>query len=198
MHSQRSRGSRSCGESSLVAGSAWQEQLPRSLEGFALCGTVLLRSSSRTGRGERSCGWSAAMHRLRTTVTRLRPLTAAQTAQSLSQPRLSASDRGLRTFQPVRRQNTSVAAEPFLNGTSSNYVEEMYYAWLENPRNVHKVLNVCVCVCVCDVTPVFCVLGTLNSSIHMQNRFSATQMFWGAWRDKNEFSVVTDTSQSSR
>uniref|UniRef100_A0A8C2L4U6 2-oxoglutarate dehydrogenase complex component E1 n=1 Tax=Cyprinus carpio TaxID=7962 RepID=A0A8C2L4U6_CYPCA len=31
-----------------------------------------------------------------------------------------------------------VAAEPFLNGTSSNYVEEMYYAWLENPKSVHK------------------------------------------------------------
>uniref|UniRef100_A0A671YKL4 2-oxoglutarate dehydrogenase complex component E1 n=1 Tax=Sparus aurata TaxID=8175 RepID=A0A671YKL4_SPAAU len=78
------------------------------------------------------------MHRLRTTVARLRPLTAAQTAQTLAQPRLLAIEGGLRTFQPVRRQNTSVAAEPFLNGTSSNYVEEMYYAWLENPRNVHK------------------------------------------------------------
>ncbi|XP_031697788.1 2-oxoglutarate dehydrogenase, mitochondrial-like, partial [Anarrhichthys ocellatus] len=69
------------------------------------------------------------MHRLRTTVARLRPLTAAQTAPSQSQPR---------TFKPARRLNTSAAAEPFLNGTSSNYVEEMYYAWLENPRNVHK------------------------------------------------------------
>lgn len=84
------------------------------------------------------------MHRLRTTVARLRPLTAAQTAQSLSQPRTMAMDGGSRTFQPVRRQNTSVAAEPFLNGTSSNYVEEMYYAWLENPRNVHKVTYVFV------------------------------------------------------
>ena len=80
------------------------------------------------------------MHRLRTTVARLRPLTAAQTAQTLAQPGLLAIEGGLRTFQPVRRQNTSVAAEPFLNGTSSNYVEEMYYAWLENPRNVHKVV----------------------------------------------------------
>uniref|UniRef100_A0A665VD68 2-oxoglutarate dehydrogenase complex component E1 n=1 Tax=Echeneis naucrates TaxID=173247 RepID=A0A665VD68_ECHNA len=78
------------------------------------------------------------MHRLRTTVARLRPLTAAQPAQSLSQPRSSAAEGGLRTFQPVRCSNTSVAAEPFLNGTSTNYVEEMYYAWLENPRNVHK------------------------------------------------------------
>uniref|UniRef100_A0A4W3ISK3 2-oxoglutarate dehydrogenase complex component E1 n=1 Tax=Callorhinchus milii TaxID=7868 RepID=A0A4W3ISK3_CALMI len=32
-----------------------------------------------------------------------------------------------------------VAAEPFLSGTSSNYVEEMYFAWLENPQSVHKV-----------------------------------------------------------
>uniref|UniRef100_A0A7N6BEG2 2-oxoglutarate dehydrogenase complex component E1 n=1 Tax=Anabas testudineus TaxID=64144 RepID=A0A7N6BEG2_ANATE len=73
------------------------------------------------------------MHCLRTTVAKLRPLTAAQ---SLSQNRLA--ERGLRMFQPKRHLNSSVAAEPFLNGTSSNYVEEMYYAWLENPRNVHK------------------------------------------------------------
>uniref|UniRef100_A0A8C7R2A6 2-oxoglutarate dehydrogenase complex component E1 n=1 Tax=Oncorhynchus mykiss TaxID=8022 RepID=A0A8C7R2A6_ONCMY len=44
----------------------------------------------------------------------------------------------LRTFEPLRSYTTSVSAEPFLNGTSSNYVEEMYYAWLENPRSVHK------------------------------------------------------------
>uniref|UniRef100_A0A8B9KV36 2-oxoglutarate dehydrogenase complex component E1 n=1 Tax=Astyanax mexicanus TaxID=7994 RepID=A0A8B9KV36_ASTMX len=44
----------------------------------------------------------------------------------------------LRTFQPSRRYTAPVAAEPFLNGTSSNYVEEMYYAWLENPKSVHK------------------------------------------------------------
>uniref|UniRef100_A0A8C7NC69 2-oxoglutarate dehydrogenase complex component E1 n=1 Tax=Oncorhynchus kisutch TaxID=8019 RepID=A0A8C7NC69_ONCKI len=44
----------------------------------------------------------------------------------------------LRTFEPIRSYTTSVSAEPFLNGTSSNYVEEMYYAWLENPRSVHK------------------------------------------------------------
>lgn len=91
-------------------------------------------------REKRTCGWSAGMHRLRTTVARLRPLTMTQTAQSLSQSRLLLIERGLRTFQPLRQPNTSVTAEPFLNGTSSNYVEEMYYAWLEDPKNVHKVL----------------------------------------------------------
>ncbi|XP_035234386.1 2-oxoglutarate dehydrogenase, mitochondrial isoform X7 [Anguilla anguilla] len=73
------------------------------------------------------------MHRLRTCASRLRPLTASQTAQNFSQQR-----RGPRTFQPMRRYTAPVAAEPFLNGTSSNYVEEMYYAWLENPKSVHK------------------------------------------------------------
>lgn len=67
---------------------------------------------------------------------RLRPLTAAQAAQRLSQPRLSVIAEGSRTFQPSRQLNMS---EPFLNGTSSNYVEEMYSAWLENPKSVHKV-----------------------------------------------------------
>uniref|UniRef100_A0A672ZMT2 2-oxoglutarate dehydrogenase complex component E1 n=1 Tax=Sphaeramia orbicularis TaxID=375764 RepID=A0A672ZMT2_9TELE len=78
------------------------------------------------------------MHRLRTTVARLRPAVAAHTAQSISQPRPLVVKGGLRTFQPLRCLSASVASEPFLNATSSNYVEEMYYAWLENPKNVHK------------------------------------------------------------
>lgn len=143
------RGAGCCGEASLTGSTRqekWVRNLPRSLVGAL----VLLRDSVaaiflQTGRGERPCGWSAAMHRLRTTIARLWPFTAAQTAQSLSQNR--AAGMGLRTFQPKRHLNASVAAEPFLNGTSSNYVEEMYYAWLENPRNVHKVCvwsHICV------------------------------------------------------
>ncbi|TRY96861.1 hypothetical protein DNTS_015418 [Danionella cerebrum] len=75
------------------------------------------------------------MHRLRTCAARLRPLTSSQTAKNLSQQRPAATPR---TFQPVRCFTAPVAAEPFLNGTSSNYVEEMYYAWLEDPKSVHK------------------------------------------------------------
>ncbi|KAJ8386028.1 hypothetical protein AAFF_G00178490 [Aldrovandia affinis] len=75
------------------------------------------------------------MHRLRTCASRLRPLTASQTVQNFSQQRQGAAPR---TFQPMRCYTAPVAAEPFLNGTSSNYVEEMYYAWLENPKSVHK------------------------------------------------------------
>ncbi|KAG9341028.1 hypothetical protein JZ751_019782, partial [Albula glossodonta] len=36
-----------------------------------------------------------------------------------------------------RRGCSSGTAEPSLAGCSSSYVEEMYYAWLENPKNVH-------------------------------------------------------------
>lgn len=80
-----------------------------------------------------------AMHRLRTCAARLRPITASQTAKNLSQQGPAATPR---TFQPLRCFSAPVAAEPFLNGTSSNYVEEMYYAWLENPKSVHKVRSV--------------------------------------------------------
>lgn len=75
------------------------------------------------------------MFHLRTCATKLRPLTASQTIRSLSQSQPVTS----RTFQQIRCLSTPVAAEPFLSGTSSNYVEEMYYAWLENPKSVHKV-----------------------------------------------------------
>lgn len=81
------------------------------------------------------------MHRLRTCAARLRPLTASQAAQTVGQQRpiTATSSSGTRTFQPIRCYTAPVASEPFLNGTSSNYVEEMYYAWLENPKSVHKV-----------------------------------------------------------
>lgn len=80
------------------------------------------------------------MHCLRTTAVRLWPLTAVKIAQRLSK-RL-AVEGGLRTFRPVRHLNGPLAAEPFLNGTNSNYVEEMYYAWLEDPKSVHKVQDI--------------------------------------------------------
>ncbi|XP_038641628.1 2-oxoglutarate dehydrogenase, mitochondrial-like [Scyliorhinus canicula] len=74
------------------------------------------------------------MHRLRTCAAKLRPLTASQTVKKLSHNGPVVS----RTFQPSRFYTAPVASEPFLSGTSSNYVEEMYFAWLENPQSVHK------------------------------------------------------------
>lgn len=38
-----------------------------------------------------------------------------------------------------RLYSTPVAAEPFLNGSSSTYVEDMYNAWLQDPSSVHAV-----------------------------------------------------------
>lgn len=38
----------------------------------------------------------------------------------------------------LRYQNPT-SSEPFLNGTSSNYLEDIYEAWLRNPDSVHKV-----------------------------------------------------------
>jgi 2-oxoglutarate dehydrogenase complex dehydrogenase (E1) component-like enzyme len=36
----------------------------------------------------------------------------------------------------------SAAAEPFLNGSSSNYIDEMYNAWLKDPASVHAVSGI--------------------------------------------------------
>ena len=80
-------------------------------------------------------GFGTRMFHLRTCAAKLRPLTASQTVRTFSQNRPAAA----RTFGQVRGYTAPVAAEPFLSGTSSNYVEEMYYAWLENPKSVHKV-----------------------------------------------------------
>ena len=39
---------------------------------------------------------------------------------------------------PRRKYVTKAAQEPFLNGNSSVYVEEMYLAWKQDPNSVHK------------------------------------------------------------
>ncbi|XP_006814040.2 LOW QUALITY PROTEIN: 2-oxoglutarate dehydrogenase complex component E1-like [Saccoglossus kowalevskii] len=39
---------------------------------------------------------------------------------------------------PRRRYVAPLATEPFLNGTSTAYVEQMYDQWLEDPSSVHK------------------------------------------------------------
>ncbi|XP_071653270.1 2-oxoglutarate dehydrogenase complex component E1 isoform X5 [Temnothorax longispinosus] len=39
--------------------------------------------------------------------------------------------------EPARKYNSRAATEPFLNGSSSSYVEEMYNAWLQDPNSVH-------------------------------------------------------------
>lgn len=36
------------------------------------------------------------------------------------------------------RKKSSVASEPFMNGSSSTYIEEMYNSWLLDPASVHK------------------------------------------------------------
>ncbi|PIK53563.1 putative 2-oxoglutarate dehydrogenase, mitochondrial-like [Apostichopus japonicus] len=43
-----------------------------------------------------------------------------------------------KTKAGVRRYIAPVAAEPFLSGNSSIYVEGMYESWLQDPNSVHK------------------------------------------------------------
>ncbi|XP_009949745.1 PREDICTED: 2-oxoglutarate dehydrogenase-like, mitochondrial, partial [Leptosomus discolor] len=51
---------------------------------------------------------------------------------------LEKQDIARRVFLHGQRYVSSGTSEPFLSGSNSNYVEEMYYAWLENPESVHK------------------------------------------------------------
>uniref|UniRef100_A0A6I8PI61 2-oxoglutarate dehydrogenase complex component E1 n=1 Tax=Ornithorhynchus anatinus TaxID=9258 RepID=A0A6I8PI61_ORNAN len=88
-------------------------------------------------RRPRQASGRATMFHVRTCAAKLRPLTASQTVQTLAHGRLAAAA-ATRTFPHIRCYSAPGAAEPFLSGTSSNYVEEMYYAWLENPKSVHK------------------------------------------------------------
>ena len=56
----------------------------------------------------------------------------------------------------ARVMSSSVNQEPFLNGSSGNYVEEMYEAWRVDPKSVHRVrprivLFVFICLLFCGV-----------------------------------------------
>merc|ERR1719355_29677 len=37
--------------------------------------------------------------------------------------------------------SVSVKAEPFVNGTNANYVEQMYLSWMDDPSSVHASWN---------------------------------------------------------
>lgn len=39
---------------------------------------------------------------------------------------------------------TQVSAEPFMNGSSSTYIKEMYIAWQKDTESVHKVTTACI------------------------------------------------------
>ena len=83
------------------------------------------------------------MHRARTVLNNLAPL--APMVPKLAPERfaswLSAANTKLAvlTSPPRRWYNSPVQTEPFLNGSSSTYVEEMYNSWLADPKSVHVV-----------------------------------------------------------
>lgn len=82
------------------------------------------------------------MHRARTVLSKLAPITPNATEPQrlgswlLRQAHTKAPKVVVST--PKRSYNAA-AAEPFLNGSSSAYVEEMYNAWLADPKSVHAV-----------------------------------------------------------
>lgn len=77
------------------------------------------------------------MHRARSVATKLTPLLGPEQFGSW----LLHSSKPARplSITSSRHYNAPVATEPFLNGSSSAYVEEMYNSWLADPKSVHVV-----------------------------------------------------------
>lgn len=75
------------------------------------------------------------MHRARTLVN---AISAGPPAQKLASWLIKNTPS---TFQynQCRSYNVPAASEPFLNGSSGQYVEDMYNAWLADPSSVHAV-----------------------------------------------------------
>lgn len=82
------------------------------------------------------------MYKARTVFSTLAPLAPRMCGPERFASWLVRSHPLTRTTQvmmndPIRKYNSRAATEPFLNGTTSSYVEEMYNAWLQDPHSVH-------------------------------------------------------------
>lgn len=71
-------------------------------------------------------------------ISTLTPLTWAVLSKTRSETAILRLLKGRFGFHPIRKYVTRAAAEPFLNGSSSVYVEEMFNAWTKDPSSVHK------------------------------------------------------------
>lgn len=90
---------------------------------------------------------SYTMYKARSVVNNLVPFIPNVAGRERFASWLLSSHRSFSTSR-IRVQTTNpVSAEPFLNGNSSTYVEEMYNAWLEDPKSVHKVSWYCTQRC---------------------------------------------------
>ena len=84
------------------------------------------------------------MYRLRTLLTSVHKPCLAVWDGRVCQPAsrvlgLLAPGSVAATTAGTRPYASGVAAEPFLSGTSSSYVEDMFLAWQQDPNSVHKV-----------------------------------------------------------
>ncbi|KAK9299313.1 hypothetical protein QLX08_007660 [Tetragonisca angustula] len=81
------------------------------------------------------------MYKARTVFSTLAPLAPRMCRPERFASWLVRSHPLTRTTQVIVtesiRKYSKVATEPFLNGSSSSYVEEMYNAWLQDPHSVH-------------------------------------------------------------
>ncbi|XP_031370654.1 2-oxoglutarate dehydrogenase, mitochondrial isoform X4 [Apis dorsata] len=82
------------------------------------------------------------MYKARTVFSTLTPLAPRMCKPERFASWLVRSHPLTRTTQVIvaksaKKYSNRVATEPFLNGSSSSYVEEMYNAWLQDPHSVH-------------------------------------------------------------
>jgi 2-oxoglutarate dehydrogenase E1 component len=82
------------------------------------------------------------MYRARAVFNSLTPLAprvcgAEQFASRLVRSHLLCTTQVVVAGEPARHYASKVATEPFLNGSSTSYVEEMYNSWLLDPHSVH-------------------------------------------------------------
>lgn len=79
------------------------------------------------------------MHRARFLVNALRGPNGPKFASWLLAARSAAPALCTTATSPARCYSLPAEADPFLNGSSSSYIEDMYNAWLADPASVHPV-----------------------------------------------------------
>lgn len=78
------------------------------------------------------------MHRAKSIITTL----SGKQSQKFASWLLSKGPAPAATVVSTRLYSVPASQESFLNGSSANYVEDMYNAWLKDPSSVHAVSNI--------------------------------------------------------
>jgi 2-oxoglutarate dehydrogenase E1 component len=78
------------------------------------------------------------MHRIKNLLLRYPSYRSFHELPALCRSYVTSTAGGSNEMGPGRNFGTKAAAEPFMSGSSSSYIEDMFESWQRDPNSVHK------------------------------------------------------------